>query len=150
MADKAPHTNTPPKPFFVSIGVFLAVCYWILEAFFDSILIEGATFGMRLFPPDPNELWMRSLVAVLFVGFGLYAHRTHVRMKAARELNVDAARLLENAISKTIRGRFAICARCKNICDEDSQWVEPDRFISAHTESGCLRIVCDRCQEENR
>lgn len=142
--------DTLPKPFFVSIGVFLAVGYWILEAFFDSILIADASFAMRLFPPDPNELWMRSLVSLLFIGFGLYAHKTHARMRAARELNADAGRLLENAISKTIRGRYAICARCRNICDEDSRWIEPDRFISNHTDAGFLRIVCDECQEENR
>src|SRR5210317_786413 len=149
MTDKTPAADTLPGPFFVSIGVFLAGCYWVLEAFFDSLLIDDATFMTRLMPSDANELWMRSLVSVLFVGFGLYAHRTHVRIKAARKLNVDAARLLENAISNTIRGRFPVCAYCQNIRDENDQWVAPDRFISARTEAEFLRIVCDKCQAES-
>ena len=148
MKDKAPPADTLPKPFLVSIGVFLAAGYWIFEAFFDSILIDDTSFMMRLLPSDPNELWMRSLVSLLFIGFGLYAHRTHVRIRTARRLNVDAAWLLKNALSNTIRGQFPICANCKNICDEDGQWVEPDRFICAHTEAEFLRIVCDKCQVE--
>jgi len=150
MADKAPHSDTPQKLYLVSIGNFLAVSYWIIEAYFDSILIEDTSFTMRLFPSDPNELWMRSLVSVLFVGFGLYAHRAHVRIRATQKLNVDAAFLLKNALSNTIRGHFPICVYCKNIRDQDSQWVAPDRFISAETEAEFSRVVCDRCQIENR
>ena len=150
MTDTAPHSDTPQKPYFVSIGNFLAVSYWILEAYFDSILIEDTSFAMRLFPSDPNELWMRSLVSVLFIGFGLYAHRAHVRIRATEKLNVDAAFLLRNALSNTIRGLFPICVYCKKICDEDNQWVAPDRFISAQTEAEFARVVCDKCQIENQ
>jgi len=150
MADKTAHPETVQRPFFVSIGMILAIGYWILEAYFDSVLIEDASFRMRLFPQDPNEIWMRSLVSVLFIGFGLYAQFTHVRFRAAKRLNVDAAQLLKNALSKTIRGSFPICANCKNICDENNQWVAPDKFISDHTEAEFLRIVCDKCQIDNR
>jgi hypothetical protein len=150
MTDKAPHSDTPQKPYLVSIGNFLALSYWILEAYFDSILIENTSFAMRLFPSDPNELWMRSLVSALFVGFGLYAHRVHVRIRASEKLNVDAAFLLKNALSNTIRGHFSICVNCKDISDEDSQWVAPDRFISAKTEAEFSRVVCDKCRSENR
>lgn len=150
MAGKAPHSDTPPKPHLVSIGNFLAVGYWIIEAYFDSVLIEDASFASRLFPSDLNELWMRSLVCLLFVGFGLYAHRTHVRIKSVEKLNLDAAWLLNNALSNTIRGHFPICVHCKHIRDEDNQWVAPDRFISAQTEAEFSRVVCDKCKAENR
>lgn len=150
MAGKAPHSDTPQKPYLVSIGNFLAVSYWIIEAYFDSILIEDTSFAMRLFPADPNELWMRSLVSLLFVGFGLYAHRTHVRIRSVEKLNVDAAWLLKNALSNTIRGGFPICVHCKNIRDEDGQWVAPDSFICARTEAEFWRVVCDKCKNDNR
>ena len=88
MVEKAVHSHAPQKTYFVTIGMFLAISYWILEAFLDSLLIEDASFMMRLLPSDPNELWMRGLVSVMFLGFGLYAHRTHVRIRAARKLNV--------------------------------------------------------------
>jgi len=150
MADNAPLSDTPQKPYLVSVGNFLALGYWIIEAYFDSMLIEDTSFTMRLFPSDPNELWMRSLVSLMFVGFGLYAHRTHVRIRSVEKLNVDAAWLLKNALSNTIRGHFPICAHCKNIRDEHSQWVAPDSFISARTEARFTRVVCDKCKLENR
>ena len=149
MSGKASRADTPQKPFFVSIGNFLAVGYWFIEAYFDSLLIADTTFMMRLFPSDANELWMRSLVSALFVGFGLYAHRNYARIRTAEKLNVDAAWLLRNALANTIRGRFPICVRCRNIRDEDGQWVAPDRFVSAHTEAEFSRTECDKCRTEN-
>lgn len=150
MAGKTHHSDTPPKPYLVSVGNFLAVTYWVIEAYFDSIMIEDTSFAMRLFPSDPHELWMRSLVCALFVGFGLYAHRTLVRIRSVEKLNVDAAWLLKNALSKTIRGHFPICVHCQNIRDEDGHWIAPDRFICARTEAGFSRVVCDKCHAENR
>lgn len=150
MAGEALESDTPQKPYFVSIGNFLAVSYWIIEAYFDSVLIDNTSFAMRLFPSDPNEIWMRSFVCALFVGFGLYAHRAHVRIRAAEKISIDAAWLLKNALSNTVRGNFPICVYCKNIRDEDSQWVAPDRFIAAQTEAEFSRVVCDKCQIEHR
>ena len=150
MSGKAPRADTAQKPFFVSIGNFLAVGYWFIEAYFDSLLIPDTTFMMRLFPSDANELWMRSLVSALFVGFGLYAHRNYVRIRTAEKLSVDAAWLLKNALSNTIRGRFPICVHCGNIRDEDDHWVAPDRFISARTEAEFSRTECDKCRTEGR
>lgn len=150
MANTASHSDKPQKPYLVSIGNFLALGYWIMEAYFDSVLIEDASFAMRLFPSDPNELWMRSLVSALFVAFGLYAHRVHVRIRSVERLNVDAAWLLQNALSNTIRGHFPICVHCKSIRDEDGQWIAPDRFISTQTEARLTRVVCDDCDSENR
>lgn len=149
MVDFSSRSDASPKPHFLFIGNFLAVAYWISEAYFDSLLIENTTFAMRLFPSDSHELWMRSFICLLFVGFGLYAHRTFARIRKTEKLNVDAAWLLKNALSNTIRGRFPICANCKRIYDEENHWVEPDRFISDHTEARFLRIVCDKCQVES-
>ena len=74
MANTAAHADTRQKPPFISIGCFLAVSYWIIEAYFDSVLIENTSVAKRLFPSDLNELWMRSLVCVLFIGFGSWAY----------------------------------------------------------------------------
>lgn len=149
MAGTASQSDKPHKPHLVSIGNFLALAYWIMEAYFDSMLIDDASFAMRLIPSDSHELWMRSLVSGLFVAFGLYAHRAHVRIRSVEKLNVDAAWLLKNALSNTIRGNFPICGHCKNIRDEDGRWIAPDRFISARTEAELSRTVCDECRRGN-
>ncbi len=146
MAHTAPHADKLQKPPFISIGCFLAVSYWIIEAYFDSVLIKNTSFAKRLFPSDLNELWMRSLVCLLFIGFGLYAHRAHIRVLAAEKMNIEAAWLLKNALSNTIRGNFPICVYCNKIRDEDSQWVAPDRFVAAQTEAEFSRGICNECQ----
>ena len=150
MTDTAPREGTPPKPFFIAIGSLLAIAYWFIEAYFDSVLIENTSFAARLLPADANELWMRSLVSLLFVGFCFYAHRTYLRIKAAEQLNIDAAWLLKNALANTIRGRFPICVFCKNIRGEDGLWLNPEKFISAQTEAEFTHAVCDRCRSTKR
>lgn len=142
-ASKPDNIANPP---FIFIGVFLAVGYWVTEAYFDTVLIENVSFDMRLFPSDLHELWMRSIVSLAFIGFGLYSHRVHTRIQSAEMMNIDAAWLLRNALSKTIRGNFPICVFCKNIRDQDGLWVSPDRFISAQTEAEFSSGMCNQCQ----
>lgn len=134
------------KPFFISIGCFLAISFWVLEAYIDSQMIENASFAMRLFPSDLNELWMRSLVCVFFIGFGLYAHRVYARIRIAEKMSLDAAWLLKKALFKTIRGNFPVCVYCKKIRDQGDLWVAPDKFIAARTEAEFSPGICTECQ----
>ena len=149
-------TNTVTKsdrlqiPPFILIGIWLATGYWVIEAYFDTLFIENVSFAMRLFPSDQNELWMRSLISVIFIGLGLYLHKIHARIRAAEKINVDAAWLLKNALANTIRGHFPICLYCKNICDEDGQWIAPDRFISSRTEAEFSHGTCNKCPIRHR
>ena len=133
------NTETEPDslriPPFILIGIWLAIGYWVIESYFDTVLMENASFAMRLFPADLNELWMRSIICVFFIGFGLYSHRAHTRIRSAERMNQDAAWLLKNALSNTIRGNFPTCVFCKNIRNQEGEWVTPDRFISTQTEA---------------
>ena len=134
---------------FVFIGCFLGLTFWVIEAYFDTLMIEGASFDQRLFPSDPNELWMRGFVAALFVGFGLYAHFANKRIRSVERMNRDAAWLLRNALSKTIRGQFPVCVYCRKIRDDDGFWTNPERFIAAQTEAEFSVSVCGECQSHH-
>lgn len=141
--------NDPDRltfPPFILIGIWLAVSYWVVESYFDTVLIENVSFAMRLFPSDLNELWMRGLICALLIGFGLYTQRIRARLRSAETMNLDAAWLLKNALSNTIRGNFHICVFCKNIRDQEGEWVAPDRFISARTEASISKGLCTECQ----
>ena len=146
MANTTTDPNRLQIPPFILIGIWLAIGYWVMEAYFDSLLVENVSFAMRLFPSDLNELWMRSFTSVLFIGFGLYSHRVHARIQSAEAMNVEAAWLLKNALSNTIRGNFLICVFCKKIRDQDGLWVSPDRFIVAQTEAEISGSMCNECQ----
>ncbi len=138
----------PGNPPFVFIGFFMGLVYWILEAYFDTLFVENSTFGERIFPSDPHELWMRGLAPVLLIGIGLYAHFAYLRLRSLQSLNEDAAWLLRNAISKTIRGNFPICVYCKKIRDEDGIWFSPERFIVSRTDAEIPGSICDDCHAD--
>lgn len=146
MTNSTTKPDTPRNPPFIFIGIWLAVGYWVIEAYFDSLLVENVSFIMRLYPADLHEFWMRSLTSILLIGFGVYSHRVHTRIRKAEELNVDAAWLLKNALSKTIRGHFSYCAFCRKIHNQQDQWVTPDSFIAAQTEAEFSPGICPQCQ----
>lgn len=59
------------KHYFLKIAFALALSFW----FFDSA-IHYFVFGVLEFeviPSDVNELWMRSTILILIVGFGVFA-----------------------------------------------------------------------------
>ena len=146
MVNKSPQPDGARNPPFIFIGCFLGITFWVIEAYFDSLLIANTSFEQRLFPSDPNELWMRGFISALFVGFGLYAHIVSLRMRSMESMNLDAAFLLRNALSKTIRGNFPVCVYCKKIRDEDGLWTNPERFIAAQTEARFSGSICNECQ----
>lgn len=138
--------NTSRNPPFIFIGIWLAIGYWVIEAYFDTVLVENVSFTMRLFPTDQHELWMRSLISSLFIGFGLYSHKVHVRIRSAEIMNVDAAWLLKNALANTIRGNFSYCVYCRKILNNEGDWVTPEKFIAAQTEAEFSAGLCTECQ----
>ena len=125
MVNKSPQPDGARNPPFIFIGCFLGITFWVIEAYFDSLLIANTSFEQRLFPSDPNELWMRGFM---------------------ESMNLDAAFLLRNALSKTIRGNFPVCVYCKKIRDEDGLWTNPERFIAAQTEARFSGSICNECQ----
>ena len=149
MANTTTDPNRLKFPPFILIGIWLGIGFWVMEAYFDSLLVENVSFAMRLFPSSLHELWMRSFTSLLFIGFGLYSHRVHTRILSARKINEEAGWLLKNAISNTIRGNFLICVFCKKIRDQDGLWVSPDRFIVAQTEAEISGSMCEECQTQH-
>lgn len=149
MTDPIHETHPSRKSTLAIIGVWLALGYWVLEAYFDSVLVENVSFTMRLFPSDSHELWMRSITSLLFIGFGLYSQRVHNRIQSTEKMNVDAAWLLKNALSNTIRGDFSYCVYCKKIHTHEGPWVTPEKFITDQTEAKLSAGLCDDCQKHH-
>ncbi len=57
----------------IPIGIGVGVIYWFLEAAMDTFVFHKGHFIERIFPSDPNELWMRLLIVCLFIAFSVYA-----------------------------------------------------------------------------
>ena len=56
---------------FGLLGLGLAMLYWVLESVIHRYIYAEQSF--ELLPSDENELWMRLLVVVLILGFGMFA-----------------------------------------------------------------------------
>ena len=56
------------------IGLALGVLFWVIESAIHAFVFVEGTFVQQLTAPSANEIWMRSLVVCLFIGFGVYAN----------------------------------------------------------------------------
>ena len=76
-----------PKTFPL-IGAVFAAIFWVADAILDAWFFEDQqSFHDSFFHPDNIELWMRSLVIVLFIIFSMYAkNRTTKLIEATKEL----------------------------------------------------------------
>ena len=57
----------------ILLGIGLGALYWILESVMDVLVFHEGNLVERLLTPDPNEIWMRSLVACILIIFSIYA-----------------------------------------------------------------------------
>jgi len=56
---------------FTFFGICLALLYWIAESVVHRYIYAEDFF--ELVPSDLNEIWMRVLIIILLVGFGVFA-----------------------------------------------------------------------------
>ncbi len=68
---------------FIVVGIALAVLYWIIEAAVHAFILHDGSFAQQLFAPDAHALWVRSLVAILVIPFGVYAYVATIRRTQA-------------------------------------------------------------------
>ena len=78
-------------PNLIWLGAGLAIAYWLAESLLDAFVFDRGPLGFTLVGEhDPNELWMRMLIAVGFVAFGSVAEKSR---RAERRLKEDAEHL---------------------------------------------------------
>ncbi len=72
----------------------------------------------------------------------LVEERTKKLQDTVEELNAS----LENV--KTLSGLIPICARCKNIRDDEGYWLQTEEYIRTHTEAEFSHSLCPSCAAE--
>lgn len=78
-------------PNLIWLGAGLAIVYWLAESLLHTFVFGSGPLGFTLLGEyDPNELWMRLLIATGFVAFGWVAERSR---RAERRLKEDAEHL---------------------------------------------------------
>lgn len=64
----------------IAFGLF----YWTLETLIHVTIFDGGSFIENLLYPSTHEAWMRLLVSLSFIAFGVYAHRA---IRQQRDMN---------------------------------------------------------------
>ncbi len=64
------------------VGLIVGLGYWPFEAAVHAWIFRAGSFFEQLVGRDANELWMRTLITLLFVAFGWAAERMMRRLEA--------------------------------------------------------------------
>jgi len=135
-----------PRHALLSIGLILAGGFWILESVIHAVALNGAAF--HLFPDDLNELWMRSVICGMFVGFGIYADRVTARLHHVHVERQHVQQQLEASMAKVLGGFLSICAHCKRISTDD-EWIGIETYVRDHTDTEFSHTICPRCERKH-
>lgn len=77
------------------LGIVVAVLYWLLESALHTFVFHNGPLSATLLcEHDPNELWMRILISLLFIGFGIIADRMIAQERRRKEDAERVGRLL--------------------------------------------------------
>jgi PAS domain S-box-containing protein len=81
----------------IAFGLF----YWPLETLIHVTIFDEENFTEALLSPSADEVWMRLLISLSFIAFGIYAHRTIRQQqdmnKLLQQQKVRARSVIESA-----------------------------------------------------
>lgn len=61
----------------------ISLVFWMFDSVLHTFIYREVSF--EVIPSDVDELWMRSLIIVLLVAFGLFADNRDAKLRAAEE-----------------------------------------------------------------
>lgn len=70
---------------FVLIGIGCGTAAWLLDAVIDSLFFSHEPISEQLLNPSPFELYIRTLLLLLFILFGYYAQHSANRLNQSHE-----------------------------------------------------------------
>lgn len=135
-------------------AVVAAAAWWMLEAGIHSVILHDGTWLEHLVPHDRDELWMRSLVVLLLLGFGLYAHAVVIRIDAVLQERRRLREQLEDALTHALSGFLPICASCKSIRldganpERQESWQQIESYLVTRTDAEFTHSLCPTCERK--
>ncbi len=79
---------------WIILTFLLVAIYWSIESLLDAFLFFDDRLLMEIFYPSSHELWMRSLIIVVIIGFGIYVQYTINKLKSSEKEIEDLYSLL--------------------------------------------------------
>lgn len=88
-----------PPLFYLAIGI--ALLFWLGESILHYYLFDHG-HDFELIPRESNEIWMRILICVMIVAFGLFSERMQRRLIASNQEKLE----LIHETMRTIEDKF--------------------------------------------
>jgi len=83
------------------LAITFGILYWPLETLIHSTIFNEGDFTAIFFYPDADEAWMRLLISLSFIAFGIYAHRAILQQRDLNKLlhqqKIRARSVIESA-----------------------------------------------------
>jgi hypothetical protein len=86
---------------------------------------------------------LHSIINVVFFASLVVAGAAMLRR--AEEERQKVLQDLENALKKVLTGYVSICASCKNVRDEEGNWLQVERYVTHHTQAQFSHGLCPVC-----
>lgn len=75
---------------YLVLGVAFAAFFWLLESLLHALIFNDMPFIQALYDSSVNEIWMRSVIAFLFIMFGVVGFVVGRRMsRLVQQITVD-------------------------------------------------------------
>lgn len=78
----------------------IGILYWPFEALVHTVFFNGGGFSNTFFEPGLNEAWMRTIIALLFIFFGMYIYR----MLKQQDEYIQQLEMLKRALDQAGEG----------------------------------------------
>ena len=139
------------KYIFFPLGLCSGIFYWFLETIIHVEIFKAGPYSVQIFPlNNPNELWMRLLIVLMILLFGVISQQLANKITSAYQREKEITIRLEQSIKeiKVLRDILPICASCKKIRDDNGYWNQIEAYFTTHSETEFTHSVCPECQEK--
>jgi PAS domain S-box-containing protein len=84
---------------FLFLSLLFSACFWLLDAYIDLLLNHAESFHESLFH-NPDEIFFRLVVSILFLIMGLISAKLFMKQERAEEKRVEAVKQAYNESRK--------------------------------------------------
>ena len=134
------------------LSILLGLMVWLLDCWVDAYVFSEGSLHDQIFHPGIFEIYIRGLILVVFMGFGLVVARVVLRLRLSEEEKAQTIAALQLAQKEIIalRGILPICASCKKIRKDDASWHQIEGYIRDHSNVEFTHGICPDCLKSFR
>ncbi len=135
----------------ILLSVFFGLLVWAIDATVDYyVFYEGSFIDLFILNVPQHEVYIRLVILITFIVFGLILSKTISRLHIANKQNQKLVNELKIAMAdiKKLSGFLPICASCKKIRDDNGYWNQIESYIRDHSEAQFSHGICPECAEK--